>query len=233
MGRELKRVALDFQWPLEKPWKGYVNPHYQKCTACDGAGDTVARRRLEDLVHLLMLSGEDAGRGKCHPWLISGELLNTYGCVCGPDMAELTGALAERAPDRSLGHDACDRFRAVNKIIQAAGLAPKVWGICPECDGKGIPNAVYAAYEAWEQTEPPEGPGYQIWETVTEGSPISPVFATPEELAHYMAGRAWGADKGSSYETWLSFITGPGYAPSMVITAGGEVKSGPAAGLTT
>ena len=28
MGRELKRVPLDFQWPENKVWDGYLNPHY-------------------------------------------------------------------------------------------------------------------------------------------------------------------------------------------------------------
>ena len=35
MGRELKRVPLDFDWPLNKPWEGFVNPHYTavECSA--------------------------------------------------------------------------------------------------------------------------------------------------------------------------------------------------------
>lgn len=59
-----------------------------------------------------------------------------------------------------------------------------------------------------------------MWETVSEGSPISPVFATPEELARHMAATRWGADRGTPYETWLAFIRGPGWAPSMVGTSG-------------
>ena len=26
MGREVKRVALDFNWPLHKVWEGFQNP---------------------------------------------------------------------------------------------------------------------------------------------------------------------------------------------------------------
>lgn len=33
--------------------------------------------------------------------------------------------------------------------------------------------------------DPPMGDGYQLWETTTEGSPISPVFVTLEELAEW------------------------------------------------
>ncbi|MBK8773042.1 MAG: hypothetical protein IPM06_21790 [Rhizobiales bacterium] len=96
-----------------------------------------------------------------------------------------------------------------------------------ECNGNGTiwdsPEAEQAA-DDWTRSEPPTGDGYQIWETVSEGSPISPVFATPEELAQHMAGTRWGADKGSSVETWLKFINGPGWAPSMVIDANGAAR---------
>jgi len=34
--------------------------------------------------------------------------------------------------------------------------------------------------------EPPEGVGWQMWEDTSEGSPISPVFKTAEELAQWL-----------------------------------------------
>lgn len=38
MGRELKRVPLDFKWEIGKLWCGYVNPHtVHKCNECDGS----------------------------------------------------------------------------------------------------------------------------------------------------------------------------------------------------
>lgn len=33
--------------------------------------------------------------------------------------------------------------------------------------------------------QPPEGEGYQLWETTTEGSPMSPVFKTLNELCRW------------------------------------------------
>ena len=227
MGRELKRVPLDFDWPQSKVWEGYVNPHYERCPTCKGSGTTTARQRLQDLVSLLMLSGSDAQRRKCHPWLMEAPLFKTRGKTCGPDMAELTQALAGREPS-FLGHNSSDGWRAECKILAAAGL-PETWGYCPDCDGHGIPREKCAAYDAWERTEPPGGAGYQIWETVSEGSPISPVFATPEELAQHMAGTRWGADKGTSYEQWLKFILGPGCAVSMISDANG-IRTGVQAG---
>lgn len=35
--------------------------------------------------------------------------------------------------------------------------------------------------------DPPKGEGFQLWETITEGSPLSPVFDTPEELTKWLA----------------------------------------------
>ena len=37
-------------------------------------------------------------------------------------------------------------------------------------------------YVEWTFLEPPTGEGYQLWETTSEGSPKSPVFATLDEL---------------------------------------------------
>lgn len=225
MGRELKRVPLDFQWPLDEPWIGFLNPHYaksHKCTACGGSGETTASQRLDDLLSLLMLSGSDALRGECHPYFRDAPLYSTQGKMCGADMAELTAGLAGRIPS-FIGHDACDRWSAKKKIIAAAGL-PEEWGTCKECNGSGTiwdsPEDKQSA-EEWTPNEPPTGDGFQIWETVSEGSPISPVFATPEDLARHMAGTRWGADNGSSLEAWLKFIKGPGWAASMVIDSNG------------
>lgn len=123
-----------------------------------------------------------------------------------------------------IGHDAINQWIVVGAECKRLGIDPA----CPHCGGAGtLWESLEAeqAAEAWISSEPPAGDGYQIWETVSEGSPISPVFATPEELARHMAGKQWGADKGSSYETWLRFINGPGWAPSMVADANG-VRSG-------
>ena len=49
MGRELKRVPMDFKWPKGQVWKGYINPYRsQKCEACDGTGQNPDTQKLED-----------------------------------------------------------------------------------------------------------------------------------------------------------------------------------------
>lgn len=51
MGREVKRVPLDFEWPLEELWKGYVNPYWKqhiKCASCGGSGCGPVARLYRD-----------------------------------------------------------------------------------------------------------------------------------------------------------------------------------------
>jgi hypothetical protein len=188
MGRELKRVALDFDWPMGKVWTGFINPHNEQCEHCNGSGETAARRCLQDIAHLLLIAGADSLKGRNHPWMKEIYLDDR---VPSPDMAELTGALTRPLQDWRMGHDAIDRWTATKKIIQAAGLDPDVWGICTHCEGHGQPKEVYALSEAWEQTEPPTGEGWQMWETVSDGSPVSPVFATKEAFVKYLIGQGY------------------------------------------
>ncbi len=63
---------------------------------------------------------------------------------------------------------------------------------------------------------------YQMYETCSEGTPISPIFATPEELAHWLADSGASAFAGmtATYEQWLRVCRG-GYAPSAVADASG------------
>ncbi len=194
MGRELKRVALDFAWPLNIPWAGFVNPHYKECPKCragySASYDIIAK-------HLNSLMWDRA-------------------VLKDKNVSAITTFLCGRAPHAPFGHDSSDAYIAVKKLGELAGLS-KDWCTCAHCDGDGIDPVNKAEYVAWQSTEPPAGPGYQIWETVSEGSPISPVFTTPEELAHYMSTHRWGGDTEGDYKTWLHFINGPGWAPSMVV----------------
>jgi len=60
-----------------------------------------------------------------------------------------------------------------------------------------------------------------MYENTSEGTPISPAFATPEELARWLSDNKASAfgGSGATYEQWLATARG-GYAPSMVISAG-------------
>ncbi len=62
---------------------------------------------------------------------------------------------------------------------------------------------------------------FQMYEDTTEGTPISPAFATAEELARWLAdnGAKAGAYSTATYEQWLATIRA-GSAPSMTIIDG-------------
>lgn len=61
---------------------------------------------------------------------------------------------------------------------------------------------------------------YQMYETTSEGTPISPVFATPEELATWLVDNNANAfaHQTASYEAWFRVCKG-GWAPSAVLSA--------------
>ncbi len=143
MGREVKRVPLDFDWPVKKDWWGFHLPAVP-CQSCQG-------------------SGKRPGAGSC---------LSIW------------------------GHESrwCD-------VCEGEG---KVYPQIPVPEGR--PGKDHA------------GLGWQMWQNTSEGSPISPVFATPEELAHWLAdtkASAFGG-QGASYEHWLGMIHA-GSAPSFAI----------------
>jgi hypothetical protein len=81
----------------------------------------------------------------------------------------------------------------------------------------------------------PEGTatGWCMYETTSEGTPISPVFATPEELARWLAdtGASSFGSSTATYEQWLATINA-GWAPSAVATSAG-VTSGVEFGANT
>lgn len=140
MGREVKRVPADFDWPVGKVWYGYMI-------------------------------------GKC----MDGE----YGLTC----------------------DDCRKFAEI-KGLEMTSLN------CP----------IFA------ELAPPKGEYWQMWENVSEGSPISPPCKTPEELAKWLSDNkasSFGRDT-ATYEQWLCMINGPGWAPSGVLDSKG-FRSGVAA----
>lgn len=67
----------------------------------------------------------------------------------------------------------------------------------------------------------------QMYENTSEGTPISPVMSTPEELARWLADNRASSfgDMTATYEQWLSTIK-RGWAPSAIATVGGPMVSG-------
>lgn len=136
---------------------------------------------------------------------------------------ELTAAQVNEWSLRGFGHDSINAGIAVRARCEREGFDDT----CPTCQGHGSVEAYpgqRADAEAWESTEPPVGDGWQLWETVTEGSPISPVFATADGLAGWMADPARGEDWVPA-ATAAKFIEA-GWAPSGAINAEIGVVSG-------
>ena len=92
-----------------------------------------------------------------------------------------------------------------------------------------------ASMTYWEWNGGPPDPAYHrpdwpeatrthlmMYEDTSEGTPISPAFETPEELARWLVDNDASAfaDRTASYEGWLAIARG-GYAPSMVHDAAG------------
>lgn len=290
MGRELKRVQLNFEWPLNKPWQGFINPHHvaTQCAHCSGSGSSPTARQLKDQWYgNAPFRPEDRGskpftaqhpavravaernighapdfygRGELAIEIEANRLAMHFNCswshhLNADDVAALIDGgrlydftsefkpgigwvkrdpIPEITPEQvnawslsGFGHDSINQWIVVTAECKRLGVS----STCDHCNGDGEiwpSEEAKSTYEAWSSSEPPTGDGYQIWETVSEGSPISPVFATPEELARHMVSNPWGADRGSSFESWMKFINGPGWAPSMVI-ADGVIRTGPAA----
>ena len=92
-------------------------------------------------------------------------------------------------------------------------------------------------FEEWTGERPsprdhmPEWPDeecthFQMYEDTSEGTPISPVTETPEDLARWLAdnGASSFAGDTATYEQWLPICRG-GYAPSAVLDSKG-LRSG-------
>lgn len=203
MGREVRRVPLDFAWPIGKTWDGYLNPHYRKCPKCE-AGYSRSYEILQKAMTELMLRTPYQG---------------------DPNLSTITGFLAGRPPRSPFGHDSIDMWAACKKLGELAGL-PEGWAECAHCEGHAEDPRTRAASEAWTSTEPPAGDGWQMWETTSEGSPMSPVFATAEELARWLAdtGASAFGNMTSTYDEWFAMCLS-GWAPSCVVV-NGEMKSG-------
>jgi len=73
---------------------------------------------------------------------------------------------------------------------------------------------------------------YQMYETTSEGTPISPVMETPEALARWLADNNASAfaDMGATYDQWLATIM-RGWAVGAIFGPGKGLISGVAADL--
>lgn len=121
------------------------------------------------------------------------------------------------------GHDSINAWVVIGARAKREGVPTS----CPGCDGHGTVEAYPGQRddaENWEPTQPPTGDGWQLWETTSEGSPVSEVFATDRELAHWLCtetGRC-AVGFGGSRVGWdlagaLAFVSEGSSVASMVL----------------
>lgn len=222
MGREMRRVPLDFDWPRGKIWEGYLNPHNRKCEVCKGYGDTASSRFLMDWLRILPVAAEESimgtpehlahyrttGRIYPHPYLQASPMDVGSAEDLGDQLIELVeGLCEEKLKHRPGGFQSGITWRIYRRLLELAGL-PENWGECQGCAGRGIHPDVLKEHDAWKPFEHPEGPGFQLWCTTGEGMPVSPVFPTAEGLAEWCEDGAtiFGTSEYISKEKWLEMF---------------------------
>ena len=221
MGRELKRVPLDFQWPMNAVWKGYINPYRSvKCGACYGTGYSEKAMEYKNRWY---------GLHNCsfvpNPYRI--------GCTYNPNahqhnltQLEIDALLKEGRLKKEWLRDGVATpgtvkewnltapmgFDTISKhICMCATAEYEGWDThCPYCNGTGehwVSDKIKTLAEEWRNQDPPTGDGYQLWTTTNEGAPISPVFPTMEELAEWCEDGAtiFGFSK-ISRDEWIEFF---------------------------
>lgn len=240
MGREIKRVALDFDWPMDKTWEGYFTPSElqgESCEDCHGSGQTPSGWWLQHFSQRFEILAGDIGaqeQGRpLHPWIAEDPYpyakrvgYSTEVIRPSEDMAELLAALEGHNDVERVKNRGGSSYGVYKALIKASGIED--WGVCKPCKGNGVLEEYegqFAERDAWKPIEPPAGAGWQLWETVSEGSPISPVCATREKFIEWlMNDYHWGVSGPLTREQAEKFIESA-WAPSFIVT-NGEITEG-------
>jgi hypothetical protein len=90
---------------------------------------------------------------------------------------------------QGMGHDGINQAVCSRARCKREGVPYE----CARCSGSGhiwpTPQ-IKQKYDDWVEEDPPTGDGYQLWENCSEGSPVSPVFASLDDLCAWAAGGA-------------------------------------------
>lgn len=218
--RELKRVPLNFDAPLNKVWEGYVNHNERplECPFCKGCGLNNETQTISDEFYDLHGDGserwcDNITQDEVEVLVSKNRLVDfTHTWEKGNSWKRREDEYIPTAQEvnewnkHGFGHDAINRWILVEARAKRLG----VYGKCDFCKGKGEifrNKDVKKKYDSWKMKEPPVGEGYQLWETCSEGSPISPVFDNIESLAEWCEKNAttFGSEK-TTRENWLKML---------------------------
>lgn len=213
MGRIIKLVNKNFNYPIGKIWYGYLNPYGGcKCPVCDGDGYSEEAKRYRNKWYGWDLETESNGLGgywtpKAHEYNLEqfevdalweeGRLSTVF--ETKPTAEEVN----EWAKNTTFGHDSLNEWICLKADAKEKGYDY----LCSYCKGDGCIRDE-EAFQNWKPTEPESGEYYQLWEDTSEGSPMTPPFETPEELANYCVENKisiFGKDT-LTYDEWLNFI---------------------------
>lgn len=247
MGRLCKRVPLDFSWPMKTLWIGYVNPYKSvECPYCKH-GYSEKAQKIREEVYRTDYDDEYLPNPYRSGWRYNPKekihnltqdevdyIMSTYSEESRKLMMEST--VKPKFPE-------ADKFTP--EIVSYIDLVtplfqPNIdWLLikyysekegwdpcCPHCRGEGrlfLNDEIKRLHEEFTWVEPPTGEGYQMWEDTSEGSPITPVFRTAEELAEYCEreGVSWFGSSTASKEDWLRVINDS--APATLEVAPGVI----------
>jgi hypothetical protein len=213
MSREVRRVPLDFDAPVGETWAPLLMPeslYGDPCPDCrweiaswpghpgavDGKAATGYTREAYAVAQTFyphQIGGPTADALAWHDKLgqVEVDMLRVKGRLRVADGALLT-AEQVNAANRSgsgmlggLGHDGINRMLLVHFRCEQLGIPVA----CPTCEGETTVwrDAEHkAAYDTWTPPTVPEGDGWQLWETVSEGGPVTPVLTTAEALVDWL-----------------------------------------------
>lgn len=239
LSRSVKRVPLDFDWPMNKLWEGYLSPavDWPECDKCGGDGIHPFAKPIAETFYALDLPGmaddpvrsgyrwcDKLTQGEVNHLLAEGRLRTWV-----KDDSDRGGGweslprTAEEVNAEPLQHDGINRCILIEYRCARLGLPY----YCDGCDGEGrIATAEQRAeYDEWQPSEPPTGEGFQMWESVSEGSPISPTFETPSALAAWLAEHPSGVTDRFGYGDWLDVINGQVFGTDIADSSPMRVKT--------
>lgn len=219
-GREMRNVPADFHTPIGKTWEGWFNPDPETpCGHCGSSGYSPTARWLQSTFYdhntadggwgsrLLQHDVDaliEAGRLR----VPTGRSLPTARHPHGVQQWMRSRVTAEEINATRSVHDGINVYVLVE---YRCGLL-KAPVTCAECDGQGgtyRDDEHRAACEAWDP-QPPTGDHIQLWQTVSEGGPVSPIFpdspAGRVALAGWMAVNDTSIHRGLSEDDWLRLI---------------------------
>lgn len=262
MGREIKRVPLDFDWPLHETWHGFINPFYEyqvDCEHCNSSGYTPEAYRLDrqwygyidfdpsmtgstplrvDTPAVRAFAERNVrlgdgfyGRGESAIIREAKRLIEMWNQQWSHHLDQddvdalfAKGRLwrfqergvehptAAQVNESLVSHDSLNAHICIQAKCERLGYAMT----CPYCGGHGYtwPSKYQQMLcDTWQETEPPAGDGWQLWENVSDGSPISPVLPTQEAFIDYLVSEGFSRENAEAF-CELSYV------PSMVIVDG-------------